>query len=529
MLTGFPSSSSAVERPVDQFAKPTVAISLLVVLLLAAMHLPFPFAWDQAVFLLGAERLAHGGKLYLDFWDVNQPGIFLFYQSAGQLFGFSEVGIHLAEMILQVGLAVLITRTLAKSFRHPLALAAAPLLTVGYGYAILSDWHLTQAHFLLWLPLYLTLHFALRPSPTEKTPLRWFVFSGMAGGCVLATKLILLPLVMSLWSVGLLRVLRLHGIRSVDRAVIGLVLGTAVPAGLVIGMLAVQGTLDAAFWTWFVFPMQALDRVGDWNFTYFADSLRWMLTDWTPILLLAVVGIRRAFRSSPWLASGLVTWFTIGALCLLLQRLSGWQYQFMLLLPPIGLLTAFGIDALLEQVEAWRPAWPAWGRGLLVSCAVAAISVVPVLSVVRKVVHLARHDWALTPQDRWEFQVQTSRGNAYGRWEACSAFLLRSDARPGPIYVLGDPVMYWIAKRRPIVPRCGGTMMNQLSRAGWQQITRGLEAGGNTYIFVSSGDRRLLQYLRPASEPMLELLQSGYRVEKRDECGTWYVTTRPPS
>ncbi len=527
MLTNYPPSSLATERPTTLIAKPAVAISLLVVLLLAAMHLPFPFAWDQAVFFLGAERLAQGGKLYVDFWDVNQPGIFFFYQCAGQIFGFNEVGIHFAELILQVSFSAIIAWTLAKTFRHSLALAAAPLLTIGYGYAIVSDWHLTQAHFLLWLPIYLTLHFALRPLAAEKAPFRWFFVSGFAGACVLATKLVLLPLVASLWAVGLLPLLRLRGISSVDRGVIGLVLGASVPVGLVVGTLAAQGTLDAAIWTWFVFPMQALDRVGDWNLKYFVDSVRWMLTDWTPVLLLAVVGIGRAFRSSFWLASGLVSWFAIGALCLLLQRLSGWQYQFMLLLPPVGLLAAFGIDELLDRVAVWRPSWSRWRHELVVVVAAVAISVVPMLSVARKAVHLGRHDWALTRQGRWSFQVETSRGNAYGRWQACSAFLFRAEARPGPIYVLGDPVMYWIAKRRFVVPRCGGTMMNQLDEGGWRQITRGLESGGNVYIFVSNGDRRLLQYLRPASEPMLQLLETRYRAEKSDDCGTWYVRKAP--
>src|ERR1044072_2235741 len=51
-----------------------------------------PFTWDQAVFALGAERLLAGGRLYVDYWDFKQPGIFWFFALAGRLFGVDEGG-----------------------------------------------------------------------------------------------------------------------------------------------------------------------------------------------------------------------------------------------------------------------------------------------------------------------------------------------------------------------------------------------------------------------------------------------------
>ena len=46
---------------------------------LASIHLPYPFAGDQALFLLGAAALDRGEVLYVDFWDIKQPGIYLFF------------------------------------------------------------------------------------------------------------------------------------------------------------------------------------------------------------------------------------------------------------------------------------------------------------------------------------------------------------------------------------------------------------------------------------------------------------------
>ena len=49
---------------------PGEAFALLAVLVLGLLHLPHPFDWDQSMFVLGGQRLAAGGVLYRDFWDL---------------------------------------------------------------------------------------------------------------------------------------------------------------------------------------------------------------------------------------------------------------------------------------------------------------------------------------------------------------------------------------------------------------------------------------------------------------------------
>src|SRR5258705_260145 len=62
---------------------------------LGLLAAPLPFTGDQALFAAGARQLARGDVLYRDFWDVKQPGIYLWYLGGGSLFRYREVALHL--------------------------------------------------------------------------------------------------------------------------------------------------------------------------------------------------------------------------------------------------------------------------------------------------------------------------------------------------------------------------------------------------------------------------------------------------
>src|SRR5436309_15365797 len=76
--------------------------TLLAIAIIGVTRIPEPFEGDQAFFTLIARSLHRGATLYVGVWDNKQPGIFLFYELAGRLFGFSEIGSHLFELIYQL-------------------------------------------------------------------------------------------------------------------------------------------------------------------------------------------------------------------------------------------------------------------------------------------------------------------------------------------------------------------------------------------------------------------------------------------
>ena len=177
---------------------------LAAILLLGLINLPQPFGFDQALFAIGARKMAAGAVLYRDFWDVKQPAIFVFYLLGGRLFGFSEVGIHLFELLYLLLFSAALIVTLREAFEHHWGPGLAALLAVGYPYAIVGDWHLTQVEGLAGPPIYLALWFATRAADPERKGRTSWAWSGVMGGIVLLFKLLFLPIVGSFWLVALM-------------------------------------------------------------------------------------------------------------------------------------------------------------------------------------------------------------------------------------------------------------------------------------------------------------------------------------
>ena len=140
---------------------------LALIAVAAAVHLPFPFTGDQALFTYAAHGMRHGDRLYVDIWDYKQPGIFLWYTGAGSVFGFHEAGVHVAELIWSVAFAACIQKMMRDRVEHAWVADVAPLFTVGAFYAAARAWDLTQIEYLVAFPLMLSLWAAADAGDTE--------------------------------------------------------------------------------------------------------------------------------------------------------------------------------------------------------------------------------------------------------------------------------------------------------------------------------------------------------------------------
>src|SRR4029453_3997297 len=103
-------------QPQTKGSAPLNALALGLVVLAGGLCLAMPFWGDQALFTVYARQLTQGAVLYRDIFDVKQPGIFLFYIMGGSLFGFTEIGIHLFELIYWLGFSVFALITLRPYF-----------------------------------------------------------------------------------------------------------------------------------------------------------------------------------------------------------------------------------------------------------------------------------------------------------------------------------------------------------------------------------------------------------------------------
>jgi hypothetical protein len=491
-------------------------IALLATLALGLTQLPTAFNWDQSMFVLGGRRLAEGGVLYRDFWDVKQPGIYWFYALAGRIFGFTEPGIHLFELLWMLAFAAVLGVTLRRRWGPGPAPALAPLLTVGVYYAVAGDLHLTQVEGLVGLPLYLTLWFAT-DGPGEE-PRAWRAFaSGLCGGAALLFKLAFLPLVGAFWLMALAFAWRRRGAGPALAGVaLPLAAGVALPLAATLAYFAHHGLLGTLRWTWFDYPAFLLTRIRGTHVNRLFDGVQWYLLRLAPWLGLAAVGAGALRSRRDALGAGLGLWFAAGFLVILVQRWSWWQYHYVLLIPPAGVLAAAGAQA----VGAWVPGRV---RRLAVLGLVALGSAAIAMAGMRTVL-LARERFALTAADRLAYQKRTSPLVLGFSREA--DFLAAPGRQPGTIFILDDPVLYRLAPR-PAAPAFRGVVfVQEMDEPEWSALTARLRAAPPAWLMVERHHVPLVSGGAPRVASFAAFLAASYRVAETTERGVWYERVR---
>jgi hypothetical protein len=511
-----------VRSSAGPFARSDV-LAIGVIAILGLLCLQVPFMGDQAVHLLGAQKLRDGGVLYRDLWDLKQPGIFWFYYAGGRLLGFTNVGIHAFELACLLGAALLIQIVTRPLFDSRRIASLASLLSVGSYYAAATRWHLTQIESIVGLPLLLTLWTSAR---SIRSPRRaaWLAASGIAGGLVGLLKLTYLPIVAGFWLCALASPGQMNADRRMRGALQGatvLTLGFALPLGLAAAHFLRAGLGDLLFTTFFVDPLHVLAAVPP-NFGTLAEGLIWLTTTFAGLIALAVVGAFHGVsrKDSP-LAAGLVLWVIIGLAMVLAQRM-WWDFHYVLLIWPLGILGALGIDALWSSLGAGASSWhaPAPRCALAVALVVALAPLIGIASM--KALYALEDGLLFGTQHLVRYRRRFS-GHRSLVDSVPIDFLSSADSKPGDIFVFGDPTIYWLSGRSQAAAVHGWSTAGYLDEQ-WAWLQGDLERTLPPYVFVRSDLEPLIQDRAPGIH---ELLRRRYgRMEDLNTAeassGWWY-------
>ncbi len=412
-------------------------VSVTCIAFLGVLHVFDPLSGDQALFLVGAERLHSGGVLYKDFWDLKQPGIYVLYCVAGVLFGFSQIGVHVADVCWQVIFAVAVICGLRRGLRDARWAAFAAVAIPGSYLAGSAPWHLVQTEELAGLPLFLMVWAGLE-SLADKKHWRWLqLLCGIAAGVALVFKLMFAIIIAAIALTLALVVLRERGFLEVKRAGFAWSVGLALPL-LAVGIYALyHGIVTELFRTSIMLPLEINATVPQAPWARFVDGIMRYVLYFRGLIALAVFGIflRSDGRTKSWRIIGSV-WWIAALLTIVLQRQSWWQYQFLLLVPPTGMLATFGVSELSHRVFAkgrFRIAW----LGL---CGVVSYVAVPLpqqaLDLFHRVIELKPYssEYALS-----RYRSSISPEFLQARRDATA---LHASVSDGKIYVLGNPLIY---------------------------------------------------------------------------------------
>ena len=511
------------------------AFGLAVVLALGVVNLLFPFGLDQAMYFFGAGELDRGATLYVDYWDNKQPGLYVFYLVAGRLFGFSEFGIHLFELIWMLAFAVLLMATLRPHLQAPWRSALVPAASIGVYYATVGEHELTQLEMLVGLPLYVCAWCALHAVGQAVTPARMallFFLAGLAAGLATLFKLLLAPIPVALWlvaSVYLLKDRKTTLLGLLPRLWLPAAAGVALPIAAVVFWFWQAGALRELLWTAFVYPPEALASSPPASPTRLVTAAGFFFKNTAPWLLFAglacALWLRRLKRgeSSPLIVLMLV-WLAMAAMLFLAQRFSWWYHHTLLLLTPFGILAVCGLDGLTAYVNRFieirarrLPAWLAHRTASAMICAT-VIALPPVASLTNPLVTKALPLFAgarLLDNGVQFYQWEVSEN--YRRLWRGSRFLTMPTAEPGPIYIFGNSIVYSFTGRRSAHTTTGSAWRFYLP-SQTREILATLDRRQTPYVFVDRNDIKLYS-LRPEVAAYLE---QRYEIIKRDDSGIWY-------
>jgi Dolichyl-phosphate-mannose-protein mannosyltransferase len=544
------------------------AFALASVVLAGALCLAMPFSSDQALLTLYARQLTQGAVLYRDLFDIKQPGIFIFYAVSGQLFGFTEVGIHLFELLYWLVFSIFALVALRPYFTAAWAASLVPVFTVVAYYFHAGTFDLTQIEILVAFPILVAWWLIDRADPGTRAGLRRYAAAGLATAVVVLLKYLYILIILAFLGYAMRRALqRRVPIREIRRCVGAFVVALVVPLLFVVAYFAAHGQLERIWWVYFEFVPNS-QLTGTKSLDDLKFGARRFMIGHAPLLILAVAGCIHAFRHRirpQWdLLAGMLLWGAFGSVAVVVQ--GWWDYKWLLFTVPLGILATVGAQVLVAMPASLAKRTQL--RGVLAGVALAIWSFVvgaPVpqiqtrllLSIViggcagigavlltgarahhwcvqvlaaalgvsvgltaiwpiHKFRVLMGHDFALTNEARASFRRFWN--GTYDRVDTDQA-LLRARLLPGPLHVFGDPVILLRANRAPAIPFLGQDPHSYDDRA-WREMDRDLRSTLPPNIIVDGGHASFIRSRFPA---IMEFIESRYKVVFVGASGTCYV------
>ena len=454
--------------------------------------------------------------MYRDFWDIKQPGVFLFFLIGGRIFGFNQIGEHAADLVWQLAFAGALAFGLRACFKRQHFVAAfAPIAVVGAYYAGSSSWHLLQVEELVGLPLFCSAW--LLVEARRKSSKRLAIVSGVFGGIVLVFKLIFAVVLAGLVFAAIFS-MRATVPRSVLRSTMApWFVGLLIPVSAVVGYAVLHTTETMTFKTTFVIPIQVLltaemhapvARLTD-------SSVRFLLY-FRGLILLALIGlfaVDRTSREAKMWRSICIAWIICDAIVIAIQISSWWQYHFLLLVPPVGILATLGLAFIFRNGLAGY-------RRALVSLAVAGIVAyvaVPLpQGAIGTILRVGQERPFESAGALERYRIGTNSEYADALEDSAVAQRRASGAT---VYVFGDPLIYVDSgAAQAIAMNSWGIQL--FTPALWRRTVSELCETRPAYVFVF--DRFLRRLQSGDHGTTMALLSRDYARTERTKDGQWF-------
>jgi len=490
-------------------------LSIFSIFLIGLIHIPSPLFGDQAFFLLGAKEMNEGLVLYQDFWDIKQPGIFIFYLAAGKAFGFTAIGIHIFELCYWLCFSILLVWFLRKFnyFKYDILTYLAPLMIVGTYYSNSSVQSLTQVEALVSFPILLVLIFNKLYIESNKRKMLWLFLSGVAGGLVVFFKFIFAPILIAFWIGILISNIRNHV--SYTKIAVNILIISAgvitfwIPFGL---YCYHHNIVQLCYYTFIKLPPLVLEYGKIKSFHHLFNSIYYFFSKISFLLILSFISIIY-IRKKPILIN-LWLWLVLGIIVILLQKNSWYTYHFQLLYLPVVLLALYTSDRIIEKLQLFKFLIKL-KLNFIIAFFLLLINGFTFFILSGKINKLHQYNYAISAGNRiayWNSNIDNER--AY----RVSQYLNSLDQKRCSIFVVNDPLIYYYTQRNQATAQSGWSM--QLFVPGQLEILfKELVNTVPCYIFIR---REFLPYFETRGIEIYSWMKKNYIISNSSSDGIWY-------
>ncbi len=426
--------------------------ALGVALLSLAVAAPFwvePPGRDQGIFLTEGWLALEGASPYTDFWENKPPGIIWVYAGALATFGRSMLSVHLADWLARLVTALLLLAVVRRVTGRvaPGVLAAIAYLAYAGSFLFGGYWVRGQPEIFM-DPLVAGALLALIG------PRRQALIAGALVGAAVLLKYSALPMI-ALGAVPWLS--RATPRRQAAAATLSFGLGLAAVATAFIAGFALAGTLDALLDATVRFNLAYRDTLDagapalSLHRLFGAPTLITPLYAFSAVALLAAAARALTRRSTPadrLVLPALLWWLAASAQ--VFWQAKFWDYHYHVVLAPLAVLAALGLDAALTAARARLP------RGLAPALAVLALLLLGQGYGRFARDYLDRHHLS----DRWlgggptaaflATYTSSATDYSYAQTAALAERLAAETAPDDPVFIWGyETGAYFLAQRRP--------------------------------------------------------------------------------
>ena len=466
----------------------------------AATSLWVPFTGDQYFFAVGAREIAGGARLYLDFWDVKQPGIYWIYLAASYFPLELAQAVRALEIVSWAVTSLLAMRIVAAATAGSSIAVMTPALVGGAVLLAAPSWHLSQVESFAVLPLMYIAH----ELTGGRLRASYWLSVGVALACLAFLKLLLLAIGGMLVLAGLWQQSRTKPRATYGRLLVAsawVACGFLVTAGILSIPLLMSGSFSEFIRVSFVYPFSVLTADSAAPISRLLGSLLWLLATSFPLAILAAVSLfRSASPGARAVKLILIVWLVAALFVMLIQRNSWWAYHTTLLKPPLLMLGLIVLAQLAARAD-WWPECPTLKLAGGSLCLLFALAAAPAYSQLQRKLDLA-FVFTISYEDQQRYLNALAPGypavQRQSQWSRAQ--------RASSLCVIGDPaVLFFAGKQCPVsVATWSGAA---LSKEMWRRMATEFSLTRPELVYVATSDRQAVE----AHAPVLLLwLEANY-------------------